>query len=144
MVDISIANLNLRETSTPSTHASQSSNPTYLSKRGAFNGTGISGTKQLGSLNLVSAGAGPSNTNDGNFLLVFQHYTGDLRWMQRSASGAWQGGSADDVVAGDAKNGTPIGLRGSHQSDGVSAYHVFCKYLSPALRTMLRGGLTQT
>ena len=132
-----IANVTLRQISTTSTHASnssQSSNPAYLSKRGAFNGTGLSATKQLETLNLVSAGSGPSNTNDGNFVLIFQHWNGDIRWMQRAATGAWQGGSANDVVAVDAKNGTPIAIRGNHESDGVSAYYVFCESLNVALQ----------
>ena len=54
----------------------------------------------------------PSDRNDGNLIIVFQHHTGQIRWMQRAFPDTWYGGTVYEVVATDAKNATPIAFRG--------------------------------
>lgn len=76
---------------------STSINPEYLSKTGAFNGTGIA----LASYSFSGGGYGDIN-------LYFQHHTGQIRSAQLTNAGTWSGGSYAEVVAVDAKNATPI------------------------------------
>lgn len=40
--------------------------------------------------------------------MYFQHHSGQLRQAQLATDGSWQGGDITQVVAIDAKNGTPI------------------------------------
>lgn len=40
--------------------------------------------------------------------MYFQHYTGQIRSAQLDSDGNWKGGDATEIVAVDAKNGTPI------------------------------------
>ena len=92
-----------------------------------FNGSSISVIKQLLPTNLTSApeqGLAPENIN--NFLLFFQHYAGDIRWIQSVWPDTWHGGSAYDLVASDAKNGTPISAVKS-DFDNIHQTHVFCQ-----------------
>ena len=92
-----------------------------MSTRGVFNGSSISVVTHLLPTKLTSA---PDNPND--FLLFFQHFAGDIRWIQYEyAQRAWQGGSINDVVANDAKNGTPISAVKRDFAD-VHQTHVFC------------------
>jgi hypothetical protein len=72
-------------------------NAKYLSKKGAFNGTGI-------------ALAGESwNTGQRRiFTLYFQHHTGDIRFMQYTTDRKWIGGTKAQTVASDAKDASPI------------------------------------
>ena len=69
----------------------------YLSIRGAFNGSGIA----LASQSFESGGF-------GSIVMYFQHHTGQIRSAQLDNDGDWKGGDATEVVATDAKNGTPI------------------------------------
>ena len=68
-----------------------------MSKVGAFNGSGIA----LASESFDSGG-------HGAIVMYFQHHSGQLRSAQLASDGAWQGGDITQVVAVDAKNGTPI------------------------------------
>jgi hypothetical protein len=72
-------------------------NPAYLSKTGAFNGTGLA----IASYSFGSGGYGVIN-------VYFQHWTGQIRKMQLMQDGTWQGGDASNIVATDARNATPI------------------------------------
>ena len=69
----------------------------YLSTVGAFNGSGIA----LASESFASGGY-------GEIVMYFQHHSGQLRSAQLDSKGNWQGGDVTDIVAVDAKNGTPI------------------------------------
>ena len=69
----------------------------FLSTVGAFNGSGIA----LASESFASGG-------HGEIVMYFQHHTGQLRSAQLESDGTWQGGDITDVVASDAKSGTPI------------------------------------
>lgn len=40
--------------------------------------------------------------------MYFQHHTGQIRSAQLASDGSWKGGDATEIVAVDAKNGTPI------------------------------------
>lgn len=57
--------------------------------------------------------------------LFFQHSSGDIRFMQSTGPGMWVGGTADQIVATDARKGTPI-AQGCTCADQVAAMHVFC------------------
>lgn len=72
-------------------------NPAYLSKTGAFNGTGIA----IASYSFDQGGYGVIN-------VYFQHWEGQIRKMQLMTDGSWQGGDASNIVATDARNATPI------------------------------------
>lgn len=69
----------------------------FLSTVGAFNGSGIA----LASESFASGG-------HGAIVMYFQHHSGQLRSAQLASDGTWQGGDATELVAIDAKNGTPI------------------------------------
>jgi hypothetical protein len=85
----------------------------YISKTGAFNGSGI-------------ALAGESwNAEAGRlFTLYFQHHTGKIRYMQYTKDQQWIGGTEKETVATDAKDATPI--------SAVSYALNFTQYASPA------------
>jgi hypothetical protein len=72
-------------------------NPAYLSKSGAFNGTGLA----IASYSFATGGYGVIN-------VYFQHWSGQLRKMQLMSDGSWQGGDSTNIVATDARNATPI------------------------------------
>ena len=113
-------------TSRPASTTSSTHIPLYFSTRGAFNGTSIAVTKDRNGQNLTSSA--PGSFNKWNLVLVYQHYTGELRWMQRIyLSSTWVGGSAYDVVATDAKNATPISVN-FKEAGGVAYHHVFCRF----------------
>lgn len=40
--------------------------------------------------------------------MYFQHHSGQIRSAQLASDGDWQGGDITNIVAIDAKNGTPI------------------------------------
>jgi hypothetical protein len=73
--------------------------PSYYSKEGAFNGSGLALSSQ-------SFGSGEY----GELVLYFQHYSGSIRWL---------GGTASEVVATDAKNSTPLSAV-AYSLNGVS------------------------
>jgi hypothetical protein len=91
--------------------------PKFYSDEGAFNGSGIALASQSFSRQL-------SQGTQGNLVLYFQHWTGDIRWKQLSNTGDWLGGDFSAVVAKDAKNNTPLSAV-SYVLDGVSQWHVF-------------------
>jgi len=69
----------------------------YFSKKGAFNGTGI-----------ALAGESWNKEQRKIFTVYFQHWTGDLRFLQYTTDKKWIGGSKAQTIATDAKNSTPI------------------------------------
>ena len=72
-------------------------NSNYISKKGAFNGTGI-----------ALAGESWNKGQRKLFTLYFQHHTGDIRFMQYSTDQTWLGGTKAQTVASDAKDASPI------------------------------------
>ena len=68
-----------------------------FSSMGAFNGSGIALASQS-----FESGA------YGSIVLYFQHHSGQIRSAQLDGAGNWRGGDVTEVVAADAKNGTPI------------------------------------
>ncbi|KAI8937058.1 hypothetical protein NX059_006277 [Plenodomus lindquistii] len=105
------------------TNASCKSNPevciggalsaNYVSRRGAFNGTGM-------------ALAGESwNTGQRRiFTLYFQHHTGDIRFMQYTTDRKWIGGTKAETVASDVKDASPISAV-SYAVNATQHFHVF-------------------
>lgn len=88
-------------------------NAAYYSTTGAFNGSGI-------------AIASASFISQGQISLFFQHYTGSIRYMQLLNSGDWMGGTTSEIVADDARNGTPIAAV-PYSNDGLDFIHIFCE-----------------
>ena len=82
--------------------------PAYYSKTGAFNSSGIA----LASVNFGI---------DDSIFVYFQHYTGELRSMILEANGQW---TQSNVVASDAKNGTPISIV-AFVSAEVAQWHLY-------------------
>jgi hypothetical protein len=72
-------------------------NPNYISKEGAFNGSGIA----IASYSFDKGGYGVIN-------VYYQHWTGQLRKLQLNDDGSWAGGDATTIIAVDARNATPI------------------------------------
>jgi hypothetical protein len=72
----------------------------FYSRRGAFNGSGVAVRDQ----------PSEDNVDPGQMLMTvyFQHWSGDMRWMQLAKTGEWIGGSQSEVIATNAKNATPI------------------------------------
>ncbi|KAJ9630684.1 hypothetical protein H2203_001207 [Taxawa tesnikishii (nom. ined.)] len=89
-------------------------NPAYYTNKGAFNGSGIA---------LASQSFG---VNDyGALVMYFQHAEGQIRWQRLdTASGDWVGGTSSEIVAYDAKNGTPISAV-SYALNNTSQWHIF-------------------
>jgi hypothetical protein len=74
-------------------------NPAYYSTRGAFNGSALA----YAALPLVERGS------DDSQLLFYQHYTGQIRYVQFDhGTGDLSGGSQSEIIAIDARNATPI------------------------------------
>lgn len=85
----------------------------FLSTVGAFNGSGIA----LASESFASGG-------HGAIVMYFQHHSGQLRSAQLESNGEWQGGDVTNIVAADAKNGTPISAV-AYARNQTAAWHVF-------------------
>ncbi|KAF2397792.1 hypothetical protein EJ06DRAFT_139160 [Trichodelitschia bisporula] len=88
-------------------------NPAYLSKSGAFNGSGLA----IASYSFGSGGYGVIN-------VYFQHWSGQLRKMQLMSDGTWQGGDSTNIVATDARNATPISAV-AYAMDNKATWHIF-------------------
>ncbi|KAI4114233.1 MAG: hypothetical protein LQ338_008028, partial [Usnochroma carphineum] len=87
--------------------------PSTLSRTGAFNGSGIA----LASQSFDAGGY-------GSIVMYFQHYTGEIRSAQLSSDGTWNGGDAREIVAVDAKNGTPIAAV-AYARNNTAMWHIF-------------------
>lgn len=88
-------------------------NANYLSAFGAFNGSGIA---------LASESFG--SADHGNIVMYFQHHSGQIRQAQLDSKGVWQGGDVTNIVAVDAKNGTPIAAVAYARND-TAQWHLF-------------------
>jgi hypothetical protein len=88
-------------------------NANYLSKKGAYNGTGI-----------ALAGESWNVGQRRIFTLYFQHHTGDIRFMQYTTDRKWIGGSKAETVATDAKNGSPISAV-AYALNTTQYFHIF-------------------
>lgn len=98
-----------------------------LSTRGAFNGSDITVTHRARLSESESLNVEEDNSN---ILLFYQHYNSEIRWMQYLAPKTWYGGTADQVVATDAKNGTSMDMISS--VDSLLELHVYCTCYLPA------------
>lgn len=91
----------------------------YMSKTGAFNGSGIAFASQ-------SFSSSVTNGTQGVGVIYFQHWTGQIRYVQYSNAGEWVGGSYSEVVATDAKPGTPLSAV-AYSTGGANVWNVFCQ-----------------
>lgn len=105
-------------------------NTQYYSTAGAFNGTGLA---------LASQSFGQDD--HGEITMYFQHWSGDLRWSQLMSDGSWQGGSAGETLARDAKNGTPISAV-AYSMDEASIWHIFYVDVDNKLRERVNSNTT--
>lgn len=88
-------------------------NPAYLSKTGAFNGTGLA----IASQSFGSGGYGIIN-------VYFQHWTGQIRKTQLAQDGTWSPADSTNIVATDARNATPISAV-AYAMDNMATWHIF-------------------
>lgn len=92
-------------------------NPEYYSDEGAFNGSGIALASQSFSRELADG-------TQGNLVMYYQHWTGQIRYKQLANDGTWKGGDISAVVASDARNNTPLSAV-SYVLHNASTWHVF-------------------
>ncbi|OAK97926.1 hypothetical protein IQ06DRAFT_296188 [Phaeosphaeriaceae sp. SRC1lsM3a] len=85
----------------------------YISKKGAYNGTGI-----------ALAGESWNVGQKRIFTLYFQHHTGDIRYMQYNTDRKWIGGGKSETVTTDAKPGTPLSAVAVYLN-GTAYFHIF-------------------
>lgn len=94
----------------------------YYSDKGAWNGSGLSYTWQTFSSDLEGQAKGEAKA-----VMYYQHHSGEIRWMRRTDNLGWlRGAEESEIVAGDAKNATPISAMYLIQ-DFASSWHVFCE-----------------
>ncbi|ORY07031.1 hypothetical protein BCR34DRAFT_570945 [Clohesyomyces aquaticus] len=96
----------------------------YYSKKGAFNGSGI-----------ALAGESWNKEQRRIFTIYFQHWTGDIRFMQYTTDRKWVGGGKAQTIASDAKNATPISTV-AYNTNGTQTFHIFYVSKNNTLRQM--------
>ncbi|KAF2852411.1 hypothetical protein T440DRAFT_497919 [Plenodomus tracheiphilus IPT5] len=101
-------------------------NADYVSRRGAFNGTGI-----------ALAGESWNTGHRRIFTLYFQHHTGDIRFMQYTTDRKWIGGTKAETVASDAKDATPISAV-SFAANSTQYFHIFYINKNSTVRQLTR------
>ncbi|KAF2650858.1 hypothetical protein K491DRAFT_720389 [Lophiostoma macrostomum CBS 122681] len=85
----------------------------YYTTNGTFNGSGIALATEFW------------NHQQRKIMTVyFQHWSGDIRWIQLTPQGQWIGGTKTEMIATDAKNATPISVV-SYAINGTAQWHVF-------------------
>lgn len=94
--------------------------PAYYTSKGAFNGSGIALASQSFASDLRDAPL-------GSLVMYFQHHSGDIRFQRLTDRGAWVGGSESEIVASNAKNGTPLSAV-AYVLNEVSQWHIFCEW----------------
>lgn len=91
--------------------------PSYYSKKGAFNGSGIGIATEWSELYDAQRG----------LFLYYQHFTGEIRWMKWYLNGTWapiMNGTTPYAIATDAKNATPISIV-SYGLNNTGTTHLF-------------------
>ncbi|KAF2269247.1 hypothetical protein CC78DRAFT_605597 [Lojkania enalia] len=102
----------------------------FYSKKGAFNGSGI-----------ALAGESWNRNQRKIFTLYFQHWTGDIRYMQYGPDQKWIGGERGQTVATDAKNATPISTV-AYVLNGTQYFHLFYISKNNTLRQITNTNVT--
>ena len=74
---------------------------------------------------MTSNVAGHKHGYDDKFI-YFQHRTGQLRWIYQGGPDTWSGGTINEIIATDAKNGTPISALSPSGTGGLE-YDVYCE-----------------
>ncbi|KAK3700905.1 hypothetical protein LTR37_015708 [Vermiconidia calcicola] len=114
---------------TPTSSPAPTQSPDY-STSGAFNGTGIALATQ-------SFGQGTF----GTVVVYFQHWTGQIRYMQLDSYGSWRGGDESTIVATNARNGTPIAAV-AYAMNEISTWHIFYIDKDNTLQEKINGNTT--
>ncbi|KAJ9616634.1 hypothetical protein H2200_000353 [Cladophialophora chaetospira] len=112
-------------------HSKHSQKASQGSQSGALNGTSISVVTQTF-----------STDEKESLVMYFQHWTGQIRYMQLGDDGVWKGGDSSSIVASDAKNNTPIAAV-SYVWDGVSFWRVFYIDNTNLIKEIWAGNNTQ-
>lgn len=73
--------------------------------------------------------------------MYFQHHSGEIRQAQLDDKGNWQGGDITNIVAGDAKNGTPIAAVAYARND-TAQWHVFYINTNNMIRELTNSNTT--
>lgn len=85
----------------------------FYTNTGVFNGSGIAIATESW------------NREEKKIMTVyFQHWTGEIRWIQLTPGGQWLGGSRSEVAVTDAKNATPISVV-SYAVNDTAQWHLF-------------------
>lgn len=97
--------------------------PSFYSRSGAWNGSGVAHIWQNLSQDLDGL---PTQTHHSN-VVYFQRYSGEIRWMRMKSDTQWvEGPQSSLVVATDVRNSTPIsGVQ--YMLNGTSYWNVFCE-----------------
>ena len=109
MADINVLSRTNKSPTPAANSSSTTMAPNYISSTGALNGSGIA----LASESFASG-------DHGSIVMYFQHHSGQIRQAQLNSQGVWQGGDATNIVATDAKNGTPIAAVAYARNDTAS------------------------
>jgi len=97
--------------------------PSYYSRSGAWNGSGIAYVWQNFSQNWDDI----LRSNEYSHVVYFQEPSGDIRWMRETSDYSWKEGAQDlVVVATDARNSTPISAV-QYTANGTNYWNVFCR-----------------
>ncbi|KAF2133634.1 hypothetical protein P153DRAFT_282218 [Dothidotthia symphoricarpi CBS 119687] len=105
-------------------------NSQYLSKKGAFNGTGI-----------ALAGESWDKNQRRIFTIYFQHHTGDIRYMIYTADRTYIGGTKSETVASDAKDASPISAV-AYAVNETSYVHIFYVATDNSLKQLTKSNTT--
>lgn len=101
--------------------------PSYYSKTGAWNGSGIAYVWQ----NFTQDWDDILRSNEYSHVVYFQDPSGEIHWMRETSDYSWKQGAPELlVVATDARNSTPISAV-QYTANGTNYWNVFCKYMLP-------------
>jgi hypothetical protein len=78
----------------------------------------------------------------GNINLYFQYYDGTIRWIRLLDDGSWQGGTVAEIIAADARNGTPIAAVAYAMVSGLNLLESVVVLTD--IRTKLQVGISST
>lgn len=122
----------------------QPESPPAFQKAGALNGSDVAATYWA---EMSEEGMLQQRSDKRNSLMFFQHHTGEIRWTQYKSPDRWHGGISDQVVATDAKSGTPLYVIVNRPSSNRFKVHVFCKclhFVSNVFRSLIAQTSAQT
>ena len=113
--------------------------PSYYSRAGAWNGSGIAYVWQ----NFTQDWDDILRSNEYSHVVYFQVPSGEIHWMRETSDYSWKQGAPELlVVATDARNSTPISAV-QYTANGTNYWNVFCKsHIAQMCCARRRGVLT--